>query len=117
MGSVPESGRFAIKRKATRPYLRLLVKDKDGNAFDFTGAVSATFMMYDSDGTQILSAAATIATPVTSGILIYQWAAGDTDLAGEFRAEFDVSYGAGDTLTIPVRGNLVIQIYEDLNNA
>lgn len=117
MTCVPAVARFSIKRQATRPYIRVIVKDVDGNAFDFTGALSATFLMYDREGTQIVSSAAIIESPPTNGILKYQWADGDTDDAGEYRAEFDVSYGAGDTLTVPVRGNILIKIYEDLNNA
>lgn len=117
MGSVPVAATFAIKRKARRPYLRLLVKTEDGSAFDLTGAAGVTFIMYDSAGTEVISSVATIESPSTTGVLSHAWAAGETDVSGEFRAEFDVDYGGGETLTIPVRGNILVRIYDDLNNA
>jgi hypothetical protein len=92
-----------------------LVKDSSGNAYDFTAASSATFILVDADGTVVFSKAAVIESPPTSGYLSYQWAAGDTLTAGEFRGEFDVDF-AGEKLTVPVKGNLVIRIYEDLDN-
>lgn len=111
---------FVIKRHARRPYLRLQVTsvDSEGNEseFDFTGAVGATFLMYDAGNVQKVSAAGTIESPETSGVLRYAWQAGDTDTAGEFRAEFDVDYGGGETLTVPVNGHLMVRIYEDLND-
>lgn len=117
MGSVPVAATFAIKRNARRPYLRVFVKNEAGTAFDFTGAASVTFLMYDVAGIEVISAAAIIEAPATTGVLAYQWAAGDTNVSGEFRAEFDVDYGGGEILTVPVRGNILIRIYDDLNNA
>jgi len=95
----------------------VLVKAEDETAFDLTGAVSATFIMYDAAGTEIISTLGTIESPATTGVLSYAWAAGDTAIAGEFRAEFDVDYGGGETLTVPVRGNILVRIFDDLNNA
>ncbi len=117
MGTVPVAATFAIKRNARRPYLRVLVKTEDGTAFDFDGAVGALFVMYDAAGAQIISSPGVIETPATTGVLSYEWAAGDTVNSGEFRAEFDVDYGGGETLTVPVTGNILVQIYDDLNNA
>jgi hypothetical protein len=95
----------------------MLVKDQDGNPIDFSGAASVTFLMYNSQGTQIVSAPGSIEAPLSSGVLRYAWAEGDTEEAGEFRAEFDVSYGAGGMLTIPAKGTVLVRIYEDLNDA
>lgn len=117
MGNVPVAARFVIKRHARRPYLRMYVKDQDGNAFDFTGAVDVTFILSDFDGNLVFAKTGVIETPVTSGYLKYEWAAGDTDTAGEYRAEFDVNYGGSEKLTIPTKGNLLVKIYEDLDNA
>lgn len=113
----PVAATFVIKRKARRPYLRMLVKDQDGDPINFAGAASVTFLMYDSAGNEVVSAPATIEAPSSSGVLRYAWGAGDTDTAGEFRAEFDVSYGVGDILTVPVKGNILVRIFEDLNDA
>ena len=117
MGSVPVAARFVIKRHARRPFLRMYVKDQDGNAFDFTGAASVTFILSDSSGALVFAKAGVIETPVTSGYLKYEWADGDTATAGEYRGEFDVLYAGGQKLTVPTKGNLLVKIYEDLDNA
>jgi len=113
----PVAATFAIKQNARRPYLRMLVKDQDGNPFDFSGASGVTFLMYDGEGNEIVSAPASIEAPPSSGVLRYAWADGDTEEAGEFRAEFDVSYGADDVMTVPVKGNILIRIFGGVNDA
>jgi len=116
--SSPVSATFKIKRHARRPYLRLLVKDSDGNPFDFTGALSAKFQMKNSDGTMVITdGAGEIESPATSGVLRYEWEPGDTDTAGDYYAEFDVSYAASDNLTLPIDGDLLVKIKEDVNDA
>lgn len=111
------STRFAMKRHDRRPVLRMTVtKQSDGSALDFTGA-TAKFLMYDSEGVEKVNAVAAIEAPPTSGILRYDWQAGDTDTEGEYKAEFEVDYGGGDKLTIPNADFLFVKIYEDLNNS
>lgn len=117
MPAVPAAAFFAIKRHAQRPYLRVSIKNRDGDAFDLTGAISATFILYTSDGTAKFSSPAVLPAPLTDGIVYYAWGATDTNTAGEFRGEFDIVYTGGEKLTVPVKGNLVIRVYEDLNNA
>ena len=115
--TVPAAVIFTIKRHARRPYLRISVKDKYGDPFDLTGALTATFILYDSAGVAKVSSPAVLASPLTSGILYYAWGATDTNTAGEFKGEFDVVYTGGEKLTLPVKGNIAVRIYEDLNNA
>lgn len=117
---VPTDPVFELKRHATRPYLRFKVTQIDESdvesAFDFTGALTATFLLYDSDGVQKVSSGAIIESPKSSGVLRYMWQSSDTDTAGEFRAEFDVNYGGGVKLTLPLETHLMVRVYEDLNN-
>jgi len=116
--SGPVSAKFRIKRHARRPYLMLSIKDADGVAFDLTGASFAKFQMKDDEGNmKITDGSGTIVSPPTSGILKYQWQTGDTDTEGNFYAEFDIEYSAGDDLTVPVDGDILIMIKEDVNNA
>ena len=117
MAGVPAAATFTIKRHARRPYLRISAKDKYGDPFDLTGALNATFIMYDSSGVAKVNSPAVLASPLTSGVVYYAWGATDTNTAGEFRAEFDIVYSGGEKLTLPVKGNLSVRIYEDLNNA
>jgi len=113
--TVPVVKTFLIKRNARKPFLRLLVKDEDGNAFDFSGAVDTTFLMY-LDGVEKVNAAGVLESPLTTGVLRYEWAAGDTDTEGEFQAEFEVNYGSGVKMTIPLDGHLAVRIHPDLDN-
>jgi hypothetical protein len=92
-----------------------VTKKSDGTPLDLSGA-TAIFLMYDSDGTEIVNASAAIEAPTTDGILRYDWQAGDTDISGEFKAEFEVDYGAGDKITIPNQGYLIVRIYDDLDD-
>jgi hypothetical protein len=114
--TVPGVVTFLIKRHARRPYLRLLVKDANGAPVDFTSAVAVKFIMYGEAGEKI-NTTGTIESPATSGVLAYEWAAGDTDTEGEFQGEFDVDYGSGEHLTVPLDGMLTIRIFPDLDDA
>jgi len=117
MASSPVSATFKIKRHARRPYLRLFVKDSDGNAFDFSGATGVRFQMKDEeDAAKVTDGAAEI-EDAAGGILRYKWEPGNTDTAGDFFGEFDVDYPASETLTVPLDGDLLIKIKADVNNA
>lgn len=111
--------KFNTKRHSQRPYLRMRVQDSEGDAFDFTGAVGATFVMYTKadEPVEKVNASAVIVGDPTEGILEYQWEAVDVDTAGEYLAEFDVNYGAGETLTLPSNGNILVTIFADVNDA
>lgn len=107
------------KRHSQRPYLRMSVQTSDGVAFDFTGAVGVTFVMYTKadEPEEKVSAAATFVGDPSDGVIEYQWAAVDVDTAGEFLAEFDVDYGGGETMTLPENGNILVTIFADVNDA
>lgn len=93
---------------------------------DLTG-LAAVFSMRDADGTvKVNRQTATVAdgtytidgvetayTP-TDGVLFYDWASGDTDTAGVFYAEFEVTVSAGVTVTFPNNTNIVVQITDDI---
>ena len=117
--AVPKPLRFIIKRHATRPYVELIVKQKDGTAFDFTGATSVKFSMKNEEGTLVIDSAAAEfkdADP-TLGRLQYKWASADTAVEGEFCAEFDVLYPASNNMALPIDGDIRVKIYEDVNDA
>jgi len=105
------------KLHSQRPYLRIRVQDSDGVAFDFTGAVGATFVMYtrSEESEEKVNAPAIFVGDLSNGILEYQWASADVDTIGEFFAEFDVDYGGGETMTLPGNGNILVTIFADVN--
>jgi len=106
---------FIIKRHDRRPSLRIRAL-QDGLPLDLTGA-SARFLMYSCEGTQKVNAVAAIESPVTAGIVRYDWAALNVDTAGSYRGEFELDFGAGIKLTVPNRDYIPIRVVEDLNNA
>jgi hypothetical protein len=106
-----------MKRHDRLPALRVVVRDKDtGDPIDFTGASSAKFYMKDENGTLIVDATAIIESPATEGRLRYDWEEGDTATEGEYRAEFELDYGVDGKLTVPNASDILVRVYEDLNN-
>lgn len=116
MGTIPEVGKFVIKRHATMPKLEMQVNKSDGTPFDFTGAVSAKFVMKDENDEVVVDSPAIIVAPATLGLLRYVWSSDDTKAEGEFQAEFDVLYATG-LLTLPLNGDITVVVYEDVNDA
>lgn len=91
---------FYIKQNDTSPAWQVTLKDAAGNAVDVTGA-TVVFSMEDAFGTaKINEAAATIVT-AASGVVSYSWSAGDTDTAGDFFGEFEVTYADSTVETFP----------------
>jgi hypothetical protein len=107
---------LTIKRHSRMPYLRLLIKDKNGDPFPLTGAASVVFLMYSSGSTEKVNSPA-ILEDIPNGILRYEWAAEDVDTEGEYHAEFDITYDNGAKMTVPKDGVLLITVFEDLDNS
>jgi hypothetical protein len=107
------------KRHSQRPYLRMRAQTSDGVAFDFTGAVGVTFVMYTkaAEPEEKVNASAAFVGDLSDGVIEYQWASSDVDTAGEFLAEFDVDYGEGEIMTLPENGNILVTIFADVNDA
>jgi len=107
--------RFNIKRNDTLPSITATVKDSSGNAVDLTGA-TVKFLMYR-EGTEKVNDSAIIKSPPTDGIVRYDWKTGDTDTEGEYKAEFEIDFGASGKFTAPNNTYIFVKVYEDLDNA
>jgi len=103
---------FSIKRNDTSPSLSGTCTDASGAAIDISGA-TVRFHMLDTDGNTVVDAAAVIASG-SGGVARYDWVAADTDVAGGFRGEFEVTYADGTIETFPNTSYIPIRIYEDL---
>ena len=97
---------FYIKQGDTKPSLSAQLLS-DGSAVDLTGATVKFHM-----GT-IIDATATIVDAATGNVR-YDWVTADTETAGLFRAEFEVTFSDGTVETFPNDGYLLINIIEEV---
>lgn len=108
---------FTIARGDLLPVLTWAATYSDGTIVDLTAATSPKFIMRRANTTDPLtpkiSATATVVNG-PAGTLRYAWSGTDTDTAGTYLAEFEVTLG-GKKLTIPNRRNdkIVIIVSDD----
>lgn len=105
---------FYLKQNDTAPSIRATLKDGSGNAIDLSNT-TVRFHMKDLSGTIKIDASAQVITPATSGIVQYAWQSGDTDTAGSYYAEFEVTYSDNTVESFPNDGNIGILITKELN--
>lgn len=104
---------FTIKEGDLLPELNAVLKDRNG-VVDLTGATLRFHMRVPgSSGTGKVEAAATVVTAAT-GAVKYVWAGTDTDTAGEYYGEFQVTWGDTRKETFPNNGQLLIVVTADL---
>ena len=106
------SDTFFIKRNDTSPIFRAILKDGDDVVVDVTGA-TVRFHMFDEDKVSKVDAAAVVNIG-TAGDVQYEWIADDTDTAGFFDSEFEVTFSGGRIETFPNYAYQRVHIYEDL---
>lgn len=115
--------KFEIKSNDTYPAIkgRLVEKDPDNPgqevAVDLTGA-SVKFIMItdDNDRTIKVNSAGTI-TDEANGEFEYEWQVGDTDTAGNYLGEFEITLSTGKKLSVPADDTLKIVIRLDYDGA
>ena len=102
-----------IKQNDTSPSIQTQFLDGDGLPVDITGNLGVSFHMRDAAGTVKIDTAATVVT-AASGIVRYDWLAADTDTAGTFQAEFEVTYSDGKIETFPNASYIEVIITDDI---
>ncbi len=102
-----------VKQNDRKPSVTAIAKDAAGNVVDLTGYTTPKFLMMDWNGVVKVNAAATIVTPA-AGTLQYDWATGDTDTVGGYRAEFEVTAAGGQKLTIPNDSYIVVSVVKEI---
>jgi len=105
---------FRIKTNDTSPKLSVTLTDALGNAIGLAGC-SARFHMKAFGASSLkVDAVATIVDAI-NGIVEYQWQSSDTDTAGTYYGEIEVTYGDNTVETFPNNGYFTIIIKEDLD--
>jgi len=103
---------FNLKQNDTEPSIQGLLLTEDGEPVDVSLA-TVRFHMRDATGTVVIDEAATIINGA-AGIVEYAWTASDTQTAGIFEAEFEVTYEDGGIETFPNVGYEEIIITDDI---
>lgn len=102
---------FYIKKNDTSPSLVYVLRP---TTVDLTGA-DVVFNMRASDRTMKISRApAVIVIESGTPTVRYDWQTGDTDTAGQFLFEFEVTYSSGAIETFRNDGYDTVLIREDL---
>jgi len=105
---------FRIKTNDTSPKLAVTLEDALGNAIGLAGC-SARFHMKAFGASSLkIDAVATI-TDDTAGKVEYAWTGTDTDTAGTYYGEIEVTYADATVETFPNSGYFTIIIKEDLD--
>lgn len=103
---------FYIKQNDSSPIIRATLKGAGGASLNLSAA-TVSFRMQRSSGDTIVQGVAQIFDPA-EGTVQYEWAAGDTSVAGSYLAEFEVTYADGKVETFPNLGNIQVNIAPEL---
>lgn len=101
---------FTIKRNDTSP----LFEHELTPTPDLTGATVVFNMKTTGGVSKVNRGAATIVGDPTLGIVRYSWLAADTNTAGLFNAEYEVTYANGKIETFPNDSYIRVKVTEDL---
>ena len=100
---------FCIKQNDTRPIIQATLTD-----VTIDGGSTARFLMrLRGDKSSKVAATATISDNGPPGVVRYNWAAGDTDTAGIYEGEFEITFSDGKIETYPNGEYIRITILED----
>ncbi len=101
---------FYIKRGDTSPAIRFLLEP---STTVLSGAV-VRFKMRLRNGALVADAAALVIAATGAPSVQYDWTAADTAEAGQYEAEFEVTYADGAIETFPNAGFIPVRISEDV---
>lgn len=104
---------FTLKVGDTKPSITGNLTDGDGEAVDLNGA-SVVFVMRLIDATDPTVEYPADIIDADNGIVRYDWVEGDTDVAGGYYAEWDVTFADTSRGTFPNDGMVRVAIYADL---
>lgn len=107
---------FSIKTFDRLPSIQATLSSA-GQPIDLTNATTVTFIMRPAGGgTPKVNAAATVVTP-TAGVVRYDWTALDTNTAGSYQAEWQITWNTGKKQTVPTLSYHTIDVLADLDGA
>ena len=109
------TGRFELylKQGDTEPALEGQLLDAQGSAVNLSGATARCLARDAITREVVIDGACTIQDPAT-GVIRYEWSAADTERAGVFQLEIEVTYGDGGRESFPNRGHMRLRITSEV---
>lgn len=105
---------FRIKTNDTAPVLVATLTNAAGQKINLESATVRFHMKKYGASSLKVDAVASI-VDATEGKVQYEWQGADTDVAGTFYGEFEVTYSDSKIETFPNNGYFTIIIHEDLD--
>ena len=106
---------FFIKRNDTAPSLDAALEDDKNRPVDITGATTVFHMRDTSDNSVKIASGVVSVLSAVRGEVRYTWAASDTDTAGNFEAEFQVTFADSTIESFPNDSYIAVIINEDVS--
>jgi hypothetical protein len=104
---------FTIKRGSRLPRIRATVPGaQEGGPVDLSGVTAVQFVMADMKGVLKVNAAGAV-LDAAERIVEYAWAAADTEVAGEYEAEFMLTFTGGEQMRVPTDGYIIVRVVPD----
>ena len=101
---------FKIKRNDRLPAYEVLLD----TGSSLVGATVLFFMTKRGGTTPKVNGGACTIVDAATGRVRYEWAVGDTDTAGTYDAEFEITYANGKKQTLPDEDYLEVTVSKDL---
>jgi hypothetical protein len=111
---------FQIKQNDTRPLFVVVLKDDFGEETEApvnltTAGGTAFFNMRAKAGGAVkISRGTALVTNAAAGEVTYSWLPADTDTAGEYEAELEVSWPSSKVETFPNSGYWDVTVVDDI---
>ena len=108
------SPKFNIKQNDTAPSLVAVLRDTRGRPRILTGATVVLHMRLQSDSTVKITSGSCTLTDASLGIVTYPFTASNTDTAGVYLAEIQVTYADATVETFPNNDYIIVTITDDI---
>jgi len=105
---------FNIKQNDDRPLLDAFLRDDRDRPVDLTGATVLFHMRLATDNSVKINGGSVTVVAATAGSVRYTFTTSNTDTAGIYEAEFQVTFSDGTVQTFPNDGYITIVITDDV---